>query len=119
MPRTQLIADYLRAQARSRIDRVEKDDHGHNARTAIALIDAADYVTTLDEHAQVLVRLAVAGCFSGGRFDPGGEGERIVGDWHHDLGPADPAELLESLAEAAERGVALAPRPPQPRPAYP
>jgi hypothetical protein len=119
VPKTQLIANYLRAYARRRIDLVEEGDCGRNARAAVALIDAADYVTTLNEYTQVVVRMAVAGCFSGGCFDPGGEGERIVRNWHYGTEPDDPAELLEFLAAAAERGVASASRPPRPRPAHP
>jgi hypothetical protein len=119
VPKTQLIAEYLRAHARWRIDRVDEGDCGRNARAAIALIDAADYVTTLGEYAKVVVRLAVAGCFSGGRFDPGGEGERVIRGWRYDTGRTDPARLLEALAEAAERSIASAPRPPRPRSAHP
>jgi len=119
VPKTQLIADYLHTCARWRINLVEESDCGRNARAAIALIDAAEYAASLDEHDQVVVRLAVAGCFSGGRFDPGGEGERIVRNWCYDGGLQHPGELLELLAEAAERTVASAPRPPRPRTAQP
>ncbi|REE95468.1 hypothetical protein DFJ69_0858 [Thermomonospora umbrina] len=101
-----MIADCLRRYARWRIGLVEEGDCGRNARSAVALINAADYVTTLDEHAGVMVRMAVAGCFKGDRFEPGAEGERIIRGWHYATGPAGPDQLLESLATAAERGAA-------------
>ncbi|HEX2314132.1 MAG TPA: hypothetical protein VHJ17_10375 [Thermomonospora sp.] len=114
MPRTQMIADWLRAWARWRIDLVEEGDCGRNARVAIALIDAAEYVTTLEEHAQVVIRLAVAGCFADGRFDPGPRAERILWEWDRVGGCSGPVRLLDALAAAAEERTPTAVRRPGP-----
>ncbi|TMR03023.1 hypothetical protein ETD83_11430 [Actinomadura soli] len=105
MLRTSMIADYLRPYAQWRINRPDPCDDGRNARAAIGLIDAAAYVTQLDESARVIVRMAGAGCFTTGRFDPGAEGERLIRFWHYDNADGGPSDLLEALAAAAERGV--------------
>jgi hypothetical protein len=115
VPKTWMIADYLRPYAQWRINRAEARDDGRNARAAIALIDAAAYATQMDDSERVIVRMAIAGCFALGRFNPGVEGERIIRFWHYDDAEGGPAELLEALACAAERGLqpvgAGAPRP--------
>ncbi|MBA9004392.1 hypothetical protein [Thermomonospora cellulosilytica] len=114
MTRTEMIADYLRAHARRRIDRVDEGDCGRNARAAVALIDAAVYAASLDLRARVVRRLTAAGCFTDGRFDPGAEGELIV-RCYGTVREAGPARLLEALAASAERAAAA--RAPRPRPA--
>ncbi|TDD36317.1 hypothetical protein E1287_11490 [Actinomadura sp. KC06] len=103
--RTCMIADYLRPYAQWRINRPDPCDDGRNARAAIGLIDAAAYVMQLDESARVIVRMAVAGCFTTGRFNPGAEGERLIRFWHYDNADGGPSDLLEALAAAAERGL--------------
>ncbi|MFI0407917.1 hypothetical protein [Actinomadura sp. 3N508] len=103
MLRTCMIADYLRPYAQWRINRPDPCDDGRNARAAIGLIDAAAYVMQLDESARVIVRMAVAGCFTMGCFNPGPEGERLVRFWHYDDAGGGPSDLLEGLAAAAER----------------
>lgn len=105
MPKTWMIADYLRPYAQWRINRAEARDDGRNARAAIALIDAAAYATQMDDSERVVVRMAIAGCFALGRFNPGVEGERIIRFWHYDDAEGGPADLLEALASAAERGL--------------
>ncbi|MBW8484906.1 hypothetical protein [Actinomadura parmotrematis] len=109
MSKSWMIADYLRPYARWRVDRAgARDDEGadrdggHDARAAIGLIDAAAYAMRLDDDADPVARLDAAGCFAGGRFDPGPEGERIVRNWHCDTA-GGPADLMEALASAAER----------------
>ncbi|WP_131741085.1 hypothetical protein [Actinomadura roseirufa] len=103
MLKTWMIADYLRPYARWRINRADPRDDDRNARAAIGLIDAAAYLARLDETERVIGRLAGAGRFAPGRFEPGAEGERIIRFWHYEDAAGGPAELLEALAEAAER----------------
>ncbi|MFG2003188.1 hypothetical protein ACGFNU_28910 [Spirillospora sp. NPDC048911] len=105
MPKTWMIADYLRPYAQWRINRAEARDDGCNARAAIGLIDAAAYCMQKDDSERVIVRMAVAGCFALGRFNPGAEGERIIRYWHYHDPEGGPAELLDALAAAAERGL--------------
>ncbi|MFB4301935.1 hypothetical protein [Actinomadura sp. NTSP31] len=106
MHRTLMIAEYLRPYAQWRIARPDRTDDCRNARAAIGLIDAAAYVTQLDDCDRVIVRMAVAGCFAKGRFDPGPEGEALVRDWHYEEAVDGPADLLEGLAACAERACA-------------
>ncbi|WP_433335691.1 hypothetical protein [Spirillospora sp. CA-294931] len=105
MPKTWMIADYLRPLAQWRINRAEFRDDGRNARSAIGLIDAAAYVMQLDDSDHVVVRMAKVGCFALGRFNPGEEGEQLIRLWHYDDPTGTPRDLLERLAEAAERGL--------------
>jgi hypothetical protein len=108
-----MIAEYLRPYAQWRINRPDPCDDGRNARAAIGLIDAAAYVSQLDDSERVIVRMAIAGCFALGRFNPGAEGENLIRFWHYDDASGGPSDLLEALAERAERG--LQPPPPRPR----
>lgn len=109
MLKRSMIADYLRSYAHWRLDRAEEPDEGRNARSAVALLDAAAYTQQLDDSARVLVRMADAGCFGTGGFDPGAEADRIIRGWRYvsdgdrDGGATDPAALLEAVAGAAER----------------
>ncbi|MFI0485095.1 hypothetical protein [Actinomadura sp. 9N215] len=103
--RTCMIADYLRPYAQWRINRPDPCDDGRNARAAIGLIDAAAYVMQLDDSARVIVRMAIAGCFAMGRFNPGAEGENLIRFWHYDNADGGPSDLLEALAASAERGL--------------
>jgi hypothetical protein len=98
-----MIAEYLRPYAQWRIARPDPADDCRNARAAIGLIDAAAYVAELDDCDRVIVRMAVAGCFAKGRFDPGPEGEALVRHWHYDEAAGGAADLLEGLAACAER----------------
>ncbi|GAA2256008.1 hypothetical protein GCM10010402_09220 [Actinomadura luteofluorescens] len=107
-----MIADYLRPYAQWRINRPDPCDDGRNARAAIGLIDAAAYVNGLDDSERVIVRMAIAGCFTLGRFNPGAEGEKVIRFWHYDDASGGPADLLQTLADCAERGL----RTPVPRP---
>ncbi|MEU5882153.1 hypothetical protein [Spirillospora sp. NPDC047279] len=105
MPKTWMIADYLRPYAQWRINRADTRDDGRNARAAIGLIDAASYCMQIDDGERVVVRMAIAGCFAFGRFNPGAEGERLIRFWHYEDASGGPAELLEAVAAAAERGL--------------
>lgn len=103
--RTLMIVEYLRPYAQWRINRPDPCDGGRNARAAIGLIDAAAYVSRLDDSERVIVRMAIAGCFALGRFNPGAEGENLIRFWHYDDATGGPADLLEALADCAERGL--------------
>ncbi|WP_378784618.1 hypothetical protein ACFMQL_04055 [Nonomuraea fastidiosa] len=74
MSRSESLAEYLRAQARRRLDRVESRDEGRNARCALALLDAAAYAATLPDDDPLIQMLDQAGCFGPlgcEEFDPG------------------------------------------------
>lgn len=105
-----MIAEYLRSQARWRLDRADERDGGRNARSAIGLLDAVTYACQLDDGDRAIVRMSAAGCFAQGRYNPGVEGERIIRFWHFDDVGGGPAELFEALASAAERGLVPLPR---------
>ncbi|MQY08320.1 hypothetical protein [Actinomadura macrotermitis] len=109
MPKTWMIAEYLRPFVRWRINRADPSDGGRNARAAIGLIDAAAYAMQTRDDVPAVARMTAAGCFAGGRFDPGAEGEAIIRGWHYDTPAGSPADLLNLLAEAAERTRAVRP----------
>ncbi|MFG3440755.1 hypothetical protein ACGF0J_26170 [Nonomuraea sp. NPDC047897] len=99
MSRSESLAAYLRAQARRRLDRVESNDGGRNARTALALLDAALCADGLTDDDALIRMLEEAGCFGPqgcGDFDPGPEGARLIRDWQG----AEPYELLLALPGA-------------------
>ncbi|GAA2305473.1 hypothetical protein GCM10010149_64100 [Nonomuraea roseoviolacea subsp. roseoviolacea] len=103
MSRSESLAAYFRAQARRRLDRVESNDAGRNARSALALLDAAAYAAALPDDDPLIERLAEAGCFGapGGEdgfvFDPGPEGTRMVRLWEG----GEPRELILALPTVA------------------
>lgn len=103
MPKSSMIAECLRSYAHWWLDRAEEADDGRNARSAIALISAAAYARELDDSTPVVARMAAAGCFATGRFDPGAEAEQIIRGWRCDDVTQGPAGLLEAVAAAAER----------------
>ncbi|GII91769.1 hypothetical protein [Sinosporangium siamense] len=90
MGKTEMLADFLRAQARRQLDRVEYRDDGRNARCALALLDAALYATELEEDDALIVELTEAGCFGPAQFDPGEEATRAVRAWEG----GEPRDLL-------------------------
>lgn len=98
MGRAESVAAYLRSRAHWRLDRVEPEDGGRNARGALALLDAAAYVAGLAEDDPALVALARVGAFGldgQGDFDPVDESSRrLIDSWTS----GDPAELLAALA---------------------
>ncbi|MDR8411492.1 hypothetical protein [Nonomuraea sp. 3-1Str] len=100
MSRSESLAAYFRTQARRRLDRVESNDAGRNARSALALLDAAAYAAGLADDDPLIERLAEAGCFGeSGRegFDPGPEGTRLVRGWEG----GEPRELILALPSVA------------------
>ncbi|MEV5572915.1 hypothetical protein AB0L06_22955 [Spirillospora sp. NPDC052269] len=115
MPKSWMIADFLRPYAQWRIERAEERDDGRNARAAIGLIDAAAYAMQMDDSDRLIDRMAAAGCFAFGRFNPGAEGERLIRRWHYDDTEGAPRDLFAALADAAERGVGPSPAPPTSR----
>lgn len=105
-----MIADYLQACARWRLDRADPADDGRNARAALALLDAAAYTRALGDSERVVLRLHAAGCFIHGRYNPGMEGEHLIRFWHYDAPEGSPEDLLLELANCAERGLVPAQR---------
>ncbi|MFI7615143.1 hypothetical protein ACIBP6_28320 [Nonomuraea terrae] len=99
MSRSESLAAYLRAQAWRRLDRVEADDDGRNARCALALLDTAAYAADLPEDDPLILMLEEAGCFGPlGRegFDPGEAGTKLIRHWEG----GEPHELLLALPHA-------------------
>ncbi|MCK2217730.1 hypothetical protein MF672_028630 [Actinomadura sp. ATCC 31491] len=96
MSRSESLAAYLRAQARRQLDRVEANDGGRNARSALALLDTAAYAAGLPEDDPLILMLAEVGCFASGTFDPGEAGARLVRRWEG----GEPHELLLALPAA-------------------
>ncbi|MBF8187371.1 hypothetical protein ITP53_16845 [Nonomuraea sp. K274] len=100
MTRSESLAAYLRAQARRRLDRVESNDDGRNAKCALALLDTAAYAASLPEDDPLILRLDDAGCFGPlgcEGFDPGEGGTRLIRHWQG----GEPHELLLALPSAA------------------
>ncbi|PZG22271.1 hypothetical protein [Nonomuraea aridisoli] len=99
MSRSESLAAYLRAQAWRRLDRVEVDDDGRNARCALALLDTAAYAAGLPEDDPLILMLAEAGCFGPlghEGFDPGEAGAKLIRHW----AGGEPHELLLALPQA-------------------
>lgn len=96
MSRSESLAAYLRNQARRRLDRVESNDAGKNARCALALLDAASYAASLPNDDPLIIMLDRAGCYGPlgyDDFDPGELGARLIRDWDD----GEPHELLLAL----------------------
>ncbi len=96
MSRSESLAVYLRGQARRRLDRVESNDGGRNARGALALLDAAAYAGALPDDDPLILMLDQAGCYGPlgcEDFDPGEAGTRLIRDWQG----GEPQDLLMSL----------------------
>ncbi|MFC4112128.1 hypothetical protein [Nonomuraea zeae] len=99
MTRSESLAAYLRAQARRRLDRVESNDDGRNARCALALLDAAAYAAGLPDDDPIVLLLDQAGCYGPlgcESFDPGEAGTRLIRLWQG----GEPHELLLALPSA-------------------
>ncbi|MFI6291895.1 hypothetical protein ACIBEJ_09945 [Nonomuraea sp. NPDC050790] len=99
MSRSETLAAYLRSQARRRLDRVESNDDGRNARGALALFDAAAYAASLPDDDPLIAMLDKAGCYGPlgcEDFDPGDAGARLIRDWES----GEPHELLLALPAA-------------------
>ncbi|MER6946070.1 hypothetical protein ABT294_18760 [Nonomuraea sp. NPDC000554] len=99
MSRSESLAACLRAHARRRLDRVESNDGGRNARSALALLDAAAYAASLPDDDPLIAMLDRAGCFGPlgcEDFDPGEGGHRLIRHWPG----GEPHELLLALPAA-------------------
>lgn len=101
MRKTSMIAECLRRHAWWRLNRADEHDEGRNARTAVALLDAAAYAADLPEDSPVVARLSLAGCFSDGEFRLHRFAERLVRSWNYDEIDGGPADLLRTLADMA------------------
>jgi hypothetical protein len=78
---------------------VESNDGGRNARTALALLDAALYADGLSDDDAIVRMLEEAGCFGPhgcDDFDPGEQGARLIRFWEG----GEPYELLLALPAA-------------------
>jgi hypothetical protein len=108
--KTTLVAQFLRARAWWRLDSAGASAL-RVARSVVALIDAAGYLSSLPDDDPDIAALAAAGCFAGGVFDPGPEGRTIVREWQlADESSAGPEDLLAQLARAvAHYGTRAAP----------
>jgi hypothetical protein len=99
LSRSESLAVYLRGQARRRLDRVESNDGGRNAKGALALLDAAAYAGSLPDDDPVILMLDQAGCYGPlgcEDFNPGDAGDRLIRTWQG----GEPHELLLSLPAA-------------------
>jgi hypothetical protein len=97
--RSESLAAYLRAQARRRLDRVESNDDGRNARCALALLDTSVYAAGLPDDDPLVLMLDQVGCFGPlgcEEFDPGEAGVRLIRQWDG----GEPHELLLALPAA-------------------
>jgi hypothetical protein len=97
-----MIAECLRRYAWWRLNRSDEHDEGRNARSAVALLNAAAYAAELPEDAPVIARLGATGSFSGEEFRLPVPAERIVRYWHYEEPSGDPEELLEAIAAMVE-----------------
>jgi len=97
--KTFMIAECLRRYAWWRLNRSDEHDEGRNARSAVALLDAAAYAAALPEGADVVARLCAAGYFSDEEFRLRGPAERLVRFWHYEEIGGGPGDLLTAIAE--------------------
>ena len=101
MNRTESLADYLRAEGRRKLDRVEGGDGGRNARSALALLDAAVYTRSLDDDDPFVVILVEAGCFGPhgcDGFQPTDQVARLIRFWES----GEPWQLLMAIRFALQ-----------------
>jgi hypothetical protein len=97
-----MIAECLRRYAWWRLNRSDEHDEGRNARSAVALLNAAAYAADLPEDAPVIGRLCAGGNLSGEEFQLPVTAERIVRFWHYEEPGGDPDDLLNAIASMAE-----------------
>lgn len=101
MSRIESLADYLRAEGRRKLDRVEVRDGGRNARSALALLDAAAYTRSLGDDDPLVAVLAEAGCFGPPGLDGFRPDRRIAGlirSWES----GEPGQLLAAIRFALQ-----------------
>ncbi|MGV9774510.1 hypothetical protein [Streptosporangium sp. NPDC003464] len=105
MSRIESLAEYLRAEGRRKLDRVEVRDGGRNARSALALLDAAAYTQSLDDDDPLLAVLVEAGCYGPHGFDdfqPDGRITGLVRSWES----GEPWQLLLAIRSALQGSLA-------------
>lgn len=102
MRKSFMIAECLRRYAWWRLNRSDEHDEGRNARSAIALLNAAAYAAELPEDAPVITRLVKVGSLTGDEFHLPASAERIVRFWHYEDTGGSADELLEAIAAMAE-----------------
>ncbi len=107
MTKAILVAQFLRARARWRLDSAGPSAL-HAARSVVSLLDAAAYLQHIPDDDPDILALQAAGCFRGDVFDPGPEGTDLTRRWQlADAPPASPAlltgprDLLAELVRAA------------------
>ena len=101
MTKANLVAQFLRARARWRLDSAGASAV-HAARSVVCLLDAAAYLQDVPDDHPGITALEKAGCFRGGTFDPGPQGAAIVRKWQlAGESTGGPAELLAELARTA------------------
>ena len=98
---TSKLADYLRDQARWREQKAQEWEDGRNERSARALLEAAEYVETLDDNDKRIRTMERAKYFMVDVCTPGEEGENLVRTWNFHQYTGDPADLVNDLAKAA------------------
>ncbi len=104
MTKAILIAQFLRARARWRLDSAGASAL-HAARSVVALLDAAVYMQDIPDDDPDILALQAAGCFRGGVFDPGPKGTDLTRRWQlGDVPTAGPRDLLAALVRAAHGG---------------
>lgn len=102
MRKSFMIAECLRRYAWWRLNRSDEHDEGRNARSAVALLNAAAYAADLPEDATVISQLCAAGSLSGEEFRLPVPAERIVRFWHYEEPSGDPDDLLNAIAAMSE-----------------
>ena len=102
MRKSFMIAECLRRYAWWRLNRSDEHDEGRNARSAVALLNAAAYAAELPEDAPVIRQLCAAGSLSGEEFRLPVPAERIVRFWHYEEPGGDPNDLLNAIAAMSE-----------------
>ncbi|MCW2946626.1 MAG: hypothetical protein JWR24_3343 [Actinoallomurus sp.] len=102
MRKTFMIAECLRRYAWWRLNRADERDEGRNARSAIALLNAAAYAADLPDDAPIVERLSAAGSFSGEEFRLPEAAVRIVRFWHYEEPGGSPHDLLDAIAAMAQ-----------------
>ncbi|GAA4219958.1 hypothetical protein FHR32_000531 [Streptosporangium album] len=101
MSRIESLAEYLRAEGRRKLDRVEVRDGGRNARSALALLDAAVYTRSLGDDDPLVAVLAEAGCFGPHGLDgfrPDAQVTGLVRSWES----GEPWQLLMEIRAALQ-----------------
>jgi hypothetical protein len=98
---TRKLADYLRDQARWREQKAQEWEDERNERSARALLEAAEYVESLDDSDKRIRMMERAKYFVADVCTLGDEGLNLVRTWNFHAYTGDPVELIDDLAKAA------------------